>query len=50
MDTLDTEWADNAPSFWFAETIGHADIAVACAQRFTREAHPSKVSPATGRR
>ena len=26
--------------FWFGERIGHADIAVACALRFTTEAHP----------
>jgi glutathione S-transferase len=30
----------SASQFWFADTIGHADIAVACALRFTREAHP----------
>jgi glutathione S-transferase len=27
--------------FWFGDAIGHADIAVACALRFTREAHPA---------
>jgi glutathione S-transferase len=26
--------------FWFGPTINHADIALACALRFTREAHP----------
>lgn len=26
--------------FWFGDRIGHADIAVACALRFTDEAHP----------
>jgi glutathione S-transferase len=26
--------------FWFGDAIGHADVAVACALRFTREAHP----------
>jgi glutathione S-transferase len=26
--------------FWLGDAIGHADIAVACALRFTREAHP----------
>ena len=25
---------------WFGDAIGHADIAVACVLRFTREAHP----------
>jgi glutathione S-transferase len=28
------------PTRWFGEKIDHADIAVACALRFTREAHP----------
>lgn len=26
--------------YWFGERIGHADIALACALRFVREAHP----------
>ena len=26
--------------WWFGERVGHADIAVACALRFLREAHP----------
>jgi glutathione S-transferase len=32
--------AKSASRFWFGDAIGHADIAVACALRFTREAHP----------
>jgi glutathione S-transferase len=31
--------AGSRAQFWFGATIGHADIAVACALRFTREAH-----------
>ena len=27
--------------YWFGDRIGHADIAVACALRFTGEAHPA---------
>ena len=27
--------------YWFGERIGHADIAVACVLRFSREAHPA---------
>jgi glutathione S-transferase len=27
-------------SYWLGDRIGHADIAVACVVRFTREAHP----------
>jgi glutathione S-transferase len=41
LDTLQTDRAGRATSFWFGETIGHADIAVACALRFTTEAHPT---------
>jgi glutathione S-transferase len=36
--------ADRAPRptpYWFGDAIGHADIAVACALRFAREAHPT---------
>jgi glutathione S-transferase len=32
--------ARSVSRFWFGDVIGHADIAVACALRFTREAHP----------
>ena len=41
LDTLQTDRAGRATSFWFGEIIGHADIAVACALRFTTEAHPT---------
>lgn len=37
LTVLDT--ARPRTPFWFGERIGHADIAVACALRFTREAH-----------
>lgn len=37
---LEAERARVASAYWFGDTIGHADIAVACALRFTREAHP----------
>jgi glutathione S-transferase len=30
-----------ATPYWFGERIGHADIMVACALRFTGEAHPA---------
>jgi glutathione S-transferase len=37
-------WKRSAPwsqrPYWFGERIGHADIMVACALRFTGEAHP----------
>ena len=41
LDVLEKERADVATPFWFGERIGHADIMVACALRFTGEAHPA---------
>jgi glutathione S-transferase len=40
LTVLETSRADRASPYWFGATIGHADIAAACALRFTREAHP----------
>ena len=40
LDVLENERAAIAWPYWFGERIGHADIAVACALRFTAEAHP----------
>jgi glutathione S-transferase len=40
LTVLESSRADRTSPFWFGEPIGHADIAVACALRFTREAHP----------
>src|ERR1700758_1671865 len=39
LDALEKERAAIASPFWFGVMIGHADIAVACALRFTAEAH-----------
>jgi glutathione S-transferase len=41
LDTLDKDRADRAAPYWFGDAINHADIAVTCALRFVREAHPS---------
>ena len=41
LDVLEKERAEVATPFWFGERIGHADIMVACAVRFTGEAHPA---------
>ncbi len=38
---LEKERAAVTTPYWFGERIGHADIAVACALRFTGEAHPT---------
>jgi glutathione S-transferase len=40
LAALETSRAGNSTQFWFGDAIGHADIAVACALRFTGEAHP----------
>jgi glutathione S-transferase len=40
LTALEAERARVATPFWFGAAIGHSDIAVACALRFTREAHP----------
>ena len=41
LDVLEKERAAVATPFWFGDRIGHADIMVACALRFTGEAHPA---------
>ena len=40
LQLLENERADIASRYWFGERIAHADIAVACVLRFTREGHP----------
>ena len=40
LEVLEKERAAIASPYWFGAAIGHADIAVACVLRFTREAHP----------
>ena len=40
LDVLEQERTAVKTPYWFGERIGHADIAVACALRFTLEAHP----------
>ncbi|MBI5261567.1 MAG: glutathione S-transferase family protein [Bradyrhizobium sp.] len=37
---LEAERARVTTPYWLGQRIGHADIAVACVVRFTREAHP----------
>ena len=34
-------------AYWHGETIGHADIAMACSLRFTNEAHPGLIDTRT---
>ena len=40
LSALEADRARSPSPFWLGEAISHADIAVACALRFTREAHP----------
>jgi len=40
LDLLEKELAGRGMPFWFGTAIGHADIAVACIVRLTREAPP----------
>jgi glutathione S-transferase len=41
LEVLEKERAAIATPYWFGQRIGHADVAVACVLRFTREAHPA---------
>jgi glutathione S-transferase len=41
LAALEEERAAVDTPYWFGERIGHADIMVACALRFTGEAHPA---------
>jgi glutathione S-transferase len=41
LAVLEKERAAVTTQWWFGERVGHADIAVACALRFTGEAHPA---------
>ena len=45
LDALEKHRAAIPTAWWFGDAIGHADIAVACAIRFTREAHPGLFDP-----
>lgn len=40
LTALNTERAACPGPWWFGQHLGHADIALACALRFTRDAHP----------
>jgi glutathione S-transferase len=42
---LEADRARRSTPWWFGGKLGHADIAVACAIRFTREAHPGLFEP-----
>lgn len=41
LDALEADRGGRATPYWFGDSIGHPDIAVACALRFVREVHPA---------
>jgi glutathione S-transferase len=41
LGMLESDRATRTTPYWFGTELTHADIAVACALRFTREAHPT---------
>ena len=48
VDTLGVLEADRATRrspYWLGSSLSHADVAFACALRFTREAHPTPLRP-----
>ncbi len=47
LDVLEADRAARPTPYWFGDAIGHADIAIACALRFVREAHPDVVDPSS---
>jgi len=40
LTALEVDRTRRSDRFWFGDVIGHADVAVTCALRFTLEAHP----------
>lgn len=46
LDVLEADRDARRSAWWFGDHIGHADIAVTCAIRFTREAHEGLFNPA----
>jgi glutathione S-transferase len=46
LTALEADRGQSSSAFWLGDAIGHADIAAACALRFTREAHPGLFDPA----
>jgi glutathione S-transferase len=44
LDALEADRATRAGPWWLSDQMGHADIAVACALRFTTDVHPGLVS------
>jgi glutathione S-transferase len=45
LDVLEADRGPRSSDFWFGERPSHADVAVACAVRFLREAHARTFDP-----
>jgi glutathione S-transferase len=48
LQRLESERQRRSSPFWFGESPSHADIALGCALRFTREAHPELLAACIG--
>ncbi|APH71556.1 glutathione S-transferase family protein [Aquibium oceanicum] len=46
LRTLEEDRAARSTPYWFGETIGHADVAVACALRHVGDSLPGLIDPA----
>jgi glutathione S-transferase len=46
LDVLEADRSHRSSAYWLGGVIGHADVAVGCALRFLREAHPALMSDA----
>jgi glutathione S-transferase len=46
LEELERERSARSSRYWLGPALSHADIAFACALRFTREAHPTLFDPA----
>ena len=41
LGVLEADLADAPSRYWLGSSLSHADVALTCALRFTREAHPT---------
>lgn len=46
LDALEADRAGRSGQWWFGAGLNHADVAVGCALRFLKEAHPEAFEPA----
>jgi len=46
LAVLELGFVERGTPYWLGDSLSHADVALACALRFTREAHPTLFDPA----